>query len=187
MKTKRMISEQRNYLVKTVEDAKAIALGWIEDISLENVVRFGLPEIDDRYHIWRVPLCSKENGNRLGEVVIDAMSAEIVIQKTTKPAILEARILQKDESKVARKQKKVYSLSQLRNTIGLGDCEELLKEMPAESVDLVFTSPPYFNARPEYSEYEEYDEYLKKMRNVIRLCHKVLSDGRFFVMNTSPS
>ena len=186
MKTKRMVSEQRNYLVKTVEDAKAIALGWIEDISLENVVKFGLPEIDDRYHIWRVPLCSKDHGNRLGEVVLDAMSAEIVIQKSTKPSILEARILQKDESKVTRKQKKIYSLSQLRNTIGLGDCEELLKEMPAESVDLVFTSPPYFNARPEYSEYEEYDGYLKKMRNVIRLCHKVLADGRFFVMNTSP-
>ena len=186
MKTKRMISEQRNYLVKTVEDAKMIALDWLEDIALEKVVRFGLPEIDDRYHIWRVPLCSQDQGNRLGEVVLNALTAEIVTQKTTKPSLLEARILQKDEARVVKKQKRTYSLSQLRNTIGLGDSEDLLKEMPAESVDLIFTSPPYFNARPEYSEYEEYDGYLKKMRHVIRLCHKVLTEGRFFVMNTSP-
>ena len=58
--------------------------------------------------------------------------------------------------------------------------------MPAESVDLVFTSPPYFNARPEYSEYDEYSDYLAFMRQVIRACARVLSEGRFFVMNTSP-
>lgn len=58
--------------------------------------------------------------------------------------------------------------------------------MPAQSVDLVFTSPPYFNARPEYSEYEQYEQYLFKMRQVIKRAHRVLNDGRFFVMNTSP-
>ena len=36
-----MVSEQRNYLVKTVEDAKMIALDWIEDIGLEKVIKFG--------------------------------------------------------------------------------------------------------------------------------------------------
>jgi DNA modification methylase len=58
--------------------------------------------------------------------------------------------------------------------------------MPAESVDLIFTSPPYFNARPEYSEFEEYESYLLKLRQVIRKCHRVLSEGRFFVINISP-
>lgn len=58
--------------------------------------------------------------------------------------------------------------------------------MPAASVDLIFTSPPYFNARPEYSEYEQYEEYLLMMRQVIRRAHRVLNEGRFFVMNTSP-
>jgi hypothetical protein len=49
------------------------------------------------------------------------------------------------------------------NIIGLGDSEHLLKELPAESVHLIFTSPPYFNARPEYSQYDDYQTYLDKM------------------------
>jgi DNA modification methylase len=68
----------------------------------------------------------------------------------------------------------------------LGDCVELIDEMPAASVDLVFTSPPYFNARPEYSDYEEYEQYLFKMRQVIKRAHRVLNDGRFFVINCAP-
>ncbi len=74
----------------------------------------------------------------------------------------------------------------IRNTVGMGDSEELLQAIPAESVDLVFTSPPYFNARPEYAEYAEYEEYLLKMRKIFCLCHRALSEGSFFVINASP-
>jgi DNA modification methylase len=101
--------------------------------------------------------------------------------------MLEARLLKKDEKNGASKRKRVpYPVSSLRNTIGLGDCVELLDEMPAASVDLVFTSPPYFNARPEYSDYEVYEEYLFKMRQVINRAHRVLNEGRFFVINCAP-
>lgn len=186
---KKTITEQRRYLVKTVEEAKTIAAGWIDDLLLDQVVRFGLPEVDDRYHVWRIPLCSEVEGERIGEVVLDAFSAEIIANKTTKPHHIEARLLKKNERKVEeqeRRNKKEYVLSPLRNTIGLGDCEELLKNIPSGAIDLIFTSPPYFNARPEYSEYDEYEAYLAKMRRVIRLCGESLMDGRFFVMNTSP-
>ena len=74
----------------------------------------------------------------------------------------------------------------MRNTIGLGDSEDLLSQTPSESVDLIFTSPPYYNARPEYSDYVQYEEYLLKMRKIIHQCHRVLNEGRFFVMNVSP-
>jgi DNA modification methylase len=67
-----------------------------------------------------------------------------------------------------------------------GDAEETLPELPANSVDLVFTSPPYFNARPDYSEYAAYEEYLLKMRMVIQQSHRLLADGRFFVINVAP-
>lgn len=77
-------------------------------------------------------------------------------------------------------------ISVLRNTIGLGDCEELLTELPAQSIDLVFTSPPYFNVRPEYTDYVNYEEYLLKMRKVIQNIHHILNEGRFFVINISP-
>ena len=72
------------------------------------------------------------------------------------------------------------------NMIGLGDSEELLKELPSESVHLIFTSPPYFNARPEYSYYNDYQTYLDKMRRIFVGCHRVLSEGRYFVLNSSP-
>ena len=182
-----LVSEEREYLVLNVQQAKAIVKDWLSEIELVHVTKLGLPEIDDRYHYWRVPVCVK-NGGKIGEVVIDAFSTEIIASKTTKPEILTARLLKQDETKVIEKKqpKKEYKLSNIRNTIGLGDSAHLLEEMPAESVDLIFTSPPYYNARPEYSEYEEYDEYLFKMRQIIRRCHRVLVEGRFFVINISP-
>lgn len=79
-----------------------------------------------------------------------------------------------------------YELSTLRNTIALGDCEDILSELPAHSVDLVVTSPPYYNARPEYSDFVSYEDYLLKIRKVIQQTHRVLAEGRFFVINVAP-
>ena len=184
---KELVSDKRGYLLRTVAEAKEIVLNWLREINLVNAIKLGLPEVDDRYHIWRVPLCNEQK-KTLGEVVIDAYTTEILADRTTRTEIIIARLLKQDESKLEnrKKPKKEYKLSSLRNTIGFGDCGELLEEMPAESVDLIFTSPPYFNARPEYSEFEEYESYLLKLRQVIRKCHRVLSEGRFFVINISP-
>jgi hypothetical protein len=49
------VSQQRNYRVLDVQAAKEIALVWLERIQLEHAISFGLPEVDDRYHVWRVP------------------------------------------------------------------------------------------------------------------------------------
>ena len=184
---KELVSDKRGYLLRTVAEAKEIVLNWLREINLVNAIKLGLPEVDDRYHIWRVPLCNDQK-KTVGEVVIDAYTTEILADRTTRAEIIIARLLKQDESKLEtrKKTKKEYKLSSLRNTIGFGDCGELLEEMPAESVDLIFTSPPYFNARPEYSEFEEYETYLLKLRQVIRKCHRVLSEGRFFVINISP-
>ncbi|CCI06157.1 DNA-methyltransferase [Microcystis aeruginosa] len=184
---KELVSDKRGYLLRTVAEAKEIVLNWLREINLVNAIKLGLPEVDDRYHIWRVPLCNEQK-KTVGEVVIDAYTTEILADRTTRTEIIIARLLKQDESKLEtrKKTKKEYKLSSLRNTIGFSDCGELLEEMPAESVDLIFTSPPYFNARPEYSEFEEYESYLLKLRQVIRKCHRVLSEGRFFVINISP-
>ncbi len=50
------VAQQRNYRVLDVRSAKEIASLWLQAAQLENVVIFGLPEVDDRYHIRRVPL-----------------------------------------------------------------------------------------------------------------------------------
>jgi len=182
-----LISESRNYLVRNVSQAKEIAKTWLLEIDLLKMVTFGLPEIDDRYHLWRVPLLNKKSRVRIGEAAIDAFTTEILPKKTTKSEMLEARLLGKNEEKIKIKTKRTneYPISRIRNTVGLGDSSGLIDNMPSQSVDLIFTSPPYFNARPEYSDYEVYDEYLLKMRQIIKRCNRVLVDGRFFVINVS--
>ena len=183
----RTVAEQRDYNVLTVEDARSIATIWLENAGLDKAVAFGLPEVDDRYHVWRVPLVSKDQRERIGEVVVDAHTSLIYQGKTTSKGILEERILRRKGGKGKRTSKnKQYKLSSLRNTIACGDAEDVLQQLPEGSVDLVFTSPPYYNARPEYTEYITYEEYLLKIRKVIQLCHRVLNEGRFFVMNVSP-
>jgi len=187
-RTKPLVSQQRNYLVTTVAEAKAITTDWLTEIALDQVIVLGLPEVDDRYHVWRVPLCAATDGAKVGEVVIDAYTTAILPEKTTNQAMLEARLLKKDESSAARRPPTTtpYTVSSLRNTVGLGDCVQLLDDMRAASVDLIFTSPPYFNARPEYSDYEQYEQYLVQMRQLIKRAHRVLNEGRFFVMNSAP-
>ena len=182
------VAESRKYAVRNVAQARKIALIWLTSMRLENVVSFGLPEVDDRYHIWRVPLLSSVTRDNVGECVIDAMSSLILEDKSTKQGILESRLLGRKYAKRSRGQSTngYCKVSSLRNTVAQGDSEELLQDLPAESIDLVFTSPPYFNARPEYTDYVTYEEYLLKIRKVIQNTHRVLNEGRFFVMNISP-
>jgi SpoVK/Ycf46/Vps4 family AAA+-type ATPase len=123
-RTKTLVAERRKYLVTTVVQAKGITTAWLNDIQLDKVVSLGLPEVDDRYHIWRVPLCRKNNRTKIGEVVIDAYSTAVLSEKATRVELLEARLLQRGEDSERSKirQKPVYKVSQLRNTIGQGDC-----------------------------------------------------------------
>lgn len=174
------------YRVTTAKEAKIIGLNYLVELELSKVIAFGLPEIDDRFNIWRVPLKAK-NGAKIGEIVIDAITTLIDYSKTTAKEILENRLLGRPVDCPKRNNKlETPKLSMLRNTIGFGDSEDLLLELPAESVDLIFTSPPYYNAKPEYAEYLSYEEYLLKMKKIIHNCARVLSEGRFFVLNVSP-
>lgn len=176
-----------SYRIKTVSEAKNVALSYLKQVNLEKAIKFGLPEIDDRFDIWRVPLLSADK-TKIGEVVVNAITTFIVPMKTTDKEILENRLLGRTGKKVACKKRKndIPKVSMLGNIVALGDSEELLKDTPNESVDLVFTSPPYYNAKPEYAEYFSYDDYLLKMRKIIHECHRVLNEGRFFVLNVSP-
>jgi len=108
---KTMVSEDRNYIVKTVRDAKIIATSWLKTINLENVVALGLPEIDDRYHVWRIPLRRESQKSKIGEIVVDAYSALIDGSKTTKPKLLETRLLKKDEEAIRKHKPVEYALS----------------------------------------------------------------------------
>ncbi len=180
-----MKSKKEQYRINTAKEAKKIASEYLHSIQLENIVVFGLPEIDDRYHIWRVPLRGPKKQS-LGEIVIDAISTLIDKQKTTSKEILESRILLRDKKIANTNSLESPKISNIISTVGFGDSELLLDEVPANSVDLAFTSPPYYNARPEYSDYLSYDEYLLKMKKIIHKIFRVLNEGRFFIINISP-
>jgi len=181
------VYSKRKYNIVQVSQAKKVAETWLASANLHNSVAFGLPEADDRYNIWRVPLLTLSKNHRVGEVVIDAFSTLVIEDKTTKKEVLEDRLLGRGEKvNLRRKKNDKYVVSQQRNTVAHGDSEFVLQEMAAGSVDLVFTSPPYYNARPEYSDYISYEDYLLKMRKIIQATHRVLNEGRFFVMNISP-
>lgn len=183
-----MTQTKDTYSVQSASAAREIVREYIDSINLESVVEYGLPEVDDRYDIWRIPLVGRHSDSRLGEVVVDAESSLVDEAQSTSQDVLERRLLgrdqQKNESSTTESQE--YTTSNIRNTVGLGDCEELISEMPASSVDLVFTSPPYYNAKPEASEYANYEEYLLKLKRIFKSTDRVLSSGKFLIVNSSP-
>ena len=181
-----LVSDARHYAVRTVDDARARADDAVQGWGLRDAVRFGLPEIDDRYHVWRVPVVSCASAATAGEVVLDARSGALDPARTTAPDTLRARLDQVASSRGATTPRATITRSPLVNMVLCGDSESTLSSLPEGSVDLVFTSPPYFNARPESGDYLDYDAYLEKTRRVFRECHRVLAEGRFLVLNTAP-
>lgn len=71
-----------------------------------------------------------------------------------------------------------------------GDCRDM-SDLPSGSVDLVFTSPPYFCAK-RYDEnpanignLTDFYAYLAEMKKVFLECVRVLKDGSFLIVNVS--
>ena len=70
----------------------------------------------------------------------------------------------------------------------IGDCRELLKEVPSETIKLAVTSPPYNIGKP-YGRYQDkipLNEWEDLIRSVTKEIYRVLTpDGSFF-LNLSP-
>lgn len=84
-------------------------------------------------------------------------------------------------NKFKKSKNNLLELSEISNTVCLGDSEIMLKDFPKKSIDLVFTSPPSFNL-----EYSEYSCYLNKMKRIFENIYEIMNEGRFFVLRTSP-
>lgn len=70
-----------------------------------------------------------------------------------------------------------------------GDAREVLEALPAESVHLAVTSPPY-NLKVPYRGYSDDlspEEYLRWLRGVWRALERVLVPGGRFVLNVAPT
>ena len=65
----------------------------------------------------------------------------------------------------------------------IGDCRSM-PEIDDQSVHLMVTSPPYFNAPFDYKgEYKNYDTYLDLLSSVAKEVFRVLQQGRIVVLN----
>jgi len=74
------------------------------------------------------------------------------------------------------------------NRIIVGDSEVVLKELPNNSIDLIFTSPPY-NFGLDYENHNDgvnWSEYFEKLFRVFRECVRVLKYGGRIVVNVQP-
>lgn len=69
-------------------------------------------------------------------------------------------------------------------TLWLGDCLEEMDGIEDGSIDLIFTSPPYYNAR-EYASFETYPDYLEFLYQAFVKFERLLKPARLFVLNVS--
>ncbi len=69
------------------------------------------------------------------------------------------------------------------NRILLGDCEEVLKSLPAGSVDLIFTSPPYADQRQKTYGGISPDEYVEWFMPKAEQFQRVLKPTGTIILN----
>lgn len=66
----------------------------------------------------------------------------------------------------------------------IGSCEDM-SEIEDDSIQLMVTSPPYYNAPFDYEDlYSNYESYLDVIEAFARETYRVLEDGRIAVVNT---
>lgn len=68
------------------------------------------------------------------------------------------------------------------NTIYNEDCLETMKRMPDGVVDLIISSPPYFNLR-DYANWDTYESYLESVSDWFEEMTRVLKQGRHIAWN----
>ena len=57
-------------------------------------------------------------------------------------------------------------------------------EIPDESIQLIVTSPPYFNAPFDYKDlFKNYEQYLGVIKKMAKEAYRVLQQGRIFALN----
>ena len=171
------------------DDARRLAQQWLQEClprPLSGAVSLGLPEWDDRLDCWRVALVPSDNpGQAVGEIQIDR-TGEIL--RAPAPTMVDERLSSIGQARQSRRngRKSRIAFPPIPNKAILGDCRVALAEFPPNSAQLVFTSPPYFNAKPECAEYVDYPSYLEYLGEVFDACHAILAEGRFLVVNISP-
>lgn len=70
-----------------------------------------------------------------------------------------------------------------KHKIIFGNCMSMM-ELSDESIHLIVTSPPYFNAPFDYKGlFENYEQYLGVLKRMAEEAYRVLQNGRIFALN----
>ncbi|GAB4535930.1 MAG: hypothetical protein Fur0018_26430 [Anaerolineales bacterium] len=72
---------------------------------------------------------------------------------------------------------------EIKHDLYLGDCEEILKTLPDNSVDLIFTSPPYADQRKKTYGGIHPDDYVDWFLPKAEQMLRVLKPTGTFVLN----
>lgn len=72
---------------------------------------------------------------------------------------------------------------EIKHDLYLGDCEEVLKSIPDNSVDLIFTSPPYADQRKNTYGGIHPDEYVQWFLPKTDQMFRVLKPSGTFILN----
>ncbi len=177
-----------NFEKGSTNAVRNIVKNWIANNLLEIVdsIECGLPEYDDRLKVWRVTLKPIHGITTLGEIQVDKEITKVVDFTNTSLIIERFQKESNNKKNLKTSRKNVFIPAPIPNKVILGDSIRVLEDFPPDTAQLIVTSPPYYNAKTEYSEYVDYQEYLDFLRKVFIRCHHVLSEGRFIVINVSP-
>jgi DNA modification methylase len=65
------------------------------------------------------------------------------------------------------------------------NCLNTLNRISDNFIDLIITSPPYFNAK-DYSQYQSVKDYMNQMKEIFTIAFDKLKLSRMCVVNISP-
>lgn len=165
------------------------------ELKREIVSSIGRQENDEKIYNF---LEKEAFNSHYMELVYQMFRTALYKSKTDlKFAELRDKMLKFYDNEVMNKMFEYYEYKQIKKlekkepkqiqkpTLLVGNNCETLKKIDKGQVQLIFTSPPYYNARI-YSDYKNYKEYLNSMYKTLKQCHRILEDGRFILINVSP-
>ncbi|TLD88017.1 site-specific DNA-methyltransferase [Helicobacter sp. MIT 03-1614] len=165
------------------------------DIRREIVSSIGRQKDNDKIYKF---LSKEAFNNHYMEVIYQMFRTCLYKAKQdVKFAILRDKMLAHYQNEVMQKMFEYYEFRQnkkqvktrqrqiLKPSLLIGDNSISLNKIQEQQIQLVFTSPPYYNARL-YNDYKSYQNYLDSMNNTLKQCYRILENGRFILINVSP-
>lgn len=129
------------------------------------------------YQMFRTTLYKAKEDNRFKDL-------RDRILKTYNNEVMQ-KMFEYYEYRQKRKAPKIQNRQITEPSLLIGDNRQSLQKIHDGQIQLIFTSPPYYNARL-YSDYVSYQGYLDSMQESLVQCYRILEDGRFLIINVSP-